>query len=67
MSSSRDPVDVLAERPQAVAVGHDEDGAAPGALGQQVGDDGVEPVGEDSVHHVGQALGRGRASAGTSR
>ena len=55
-----DAVDVLAEGTQAVAVGHHQHGPAPRPLGQQVGHDGVLPVGEDPGHHVGQALGGGQ-------
>ena len=59
-----DALDVLAQRPQAVAVGHHQHGPAPGALGQQVGHDGVGPVGDDPGDDVGQALGQGQGVGG---
>ena len=63
-----DALEVLAQGPEAVAVGHDQHGAAPRRLGQQVGHDGVLPVGDDPGHHVGQALGeRAGRRPGTSR
>ena len=49
------PVEVLDQRPQAVAVGGDEHGAA----GLEVGDDGVVPVRQHAHDDVGQALGAG--------
>ena len=48
-------VEVLDERPQAVAVGGDQDDLA----GQQLRGDGVEPVREHADHDIGQALGGG--------
>ena len=53
-----DALDVLAQGPQAVAVGHHQHGPAPRPLGQEVGHDGVGPVGDGPGHHVGQALGQ---------
>ena len=52
-----DALEVLAQRPEAVAVGHHQH-RAPRVLGQEVGDDGVLPVGDHPGDHVGQALGR---------
>src|SRR5690606_35903940 len=46
-------LEVLDQRPQAVAVGRHQDGAP----GHEVGDDGVVPVGQHPGHDVGQALG----------
>ena len=63
-----DAVDVLAQGPQAVAVGHHQHRPAPRPLGQQVGHDGVLPVGErpGPPRRPGTRW-RAAASAGTSR
>src|SRR5436190_1066630 len=50
----RDALEVLDERPQAVAVGHDEHPSA----GPEVGDDGVVPVREHPQDDVPQTLRR---------
>ena len=55
-----DAVEVLHQRPQAVAVGGHQHGAAAG----QVGDDRVEPVRQHAGDHVGQALRRGQHVGG---
>ncbi len=54
-----DPLEVLAEGPDAVAVRGDEHGAALLGGGAQVGQDVRLPVGRRAPHDVGQALGAG--------
>ena len=43
----RDALDVLAQGPETVAMGHHQHRPAPGPFGQQVGHEGVLPVGND--------------------